>query len=121
MTDTKQSLPSLKKVRLTSCAFMGLGQILYLKNYAMGLFYAAVEVLALINLPGMIQKIGGLITLGEQNLSLPVTQRDHSIFMMIDGCWSPSCTGCPSTPPWRNTSWCCAAGSCPARSASTAS
>lgn len=85
LTDTKQSLPSLKKVRLTSCAFMGLGHILYLKNYAMGLFYAAVEVLALINLPGMVKKIGGLITLGEQNLSLPVTQRDHSIFMMIDG------------------------------------
>lgn len=85
-TGTKAgTLADLGQMRLVSCLFMGLGQIVYLKNYVMGIFYAAVELLTLLNLPGIIRKLTGLVTLGEANLSIPVTQRDHSIFMMIDG------------------------------------
>ena len=76
---------SLKRVKLVSCLFMGLGQIVYLKNYVMGIFYAAIELITLLCLPGIVNKLIGLVTLGTENLSVPVTQRDHSIFMMIDG------------------------------------
>lgn len=79
------TLADLGRVRLVSSLFMGLGQIVYLKNYVMGCFYALIEVLTLLNLPGIIRKLAGLVTLGEENMSVPVTQRDHSIFMMIDG------------------------------------
>lgn len=85
-TATKaNTLPDLQRVRLVSCLFMGLGHIVYLKDYVMGIFYAAVELLTLVNLPGIINKLVGLVTLGEAKPDLPVTQRDHSIFMMIDG------------------------------------
>ncbi len=76
---------SVVQVRAVSCLFMGIGQILYLKNYIKGAFFALIEIIALVNIPWFINKLTGLVTLGTPNLSVPVTQRDHSIFMMIDG------------------------------------
>ena len=73
------------KVRLVSSLFMGLGEIVYLGNYVKGIFYALIELVALVNIPWFINKIIGLITLGTPNPGVPVTERDHSIFMMVDG------------------------------------
>jgi arabinogalactan oligomer/maltooligosaccharide transport system permease protein len=35
--------------------------------------------------PTVYKKIVGLITLGDPHPELPIKQRDHSMFMMIDG------------------------------------
>ena len=76
---------------------MGLGQIVYLKQYIRGAFFAFLEALMLFfivfdpknlsfNFQGPIVKsLIGLVTLGEDKRHLPVKLRDHSIFMMITG------------------------------------
>lgn len=74
-----------KKIMISSLVFMGLAHILYLKEYIKGLLFASIEIVTLIMLPRIIEKIGNMITLGEANLSVPVKLRDHSIFMLIDG------------------------------------
>lgn len=74
-----------KKVIISSLLFMGLGHILYLKQYLKGLLYASVEVLVLVFLPKMIKAIGDLGTLGEAQPHLPIRERANSIFMLIDG------------------------------------
>lgn len=76
---------SRKKVFLTSCLFMGLSHILYYKQYIKGLLFALIEVIFIINIPNMINKITNLITLGSPQPDLPVKMRDNSIFMLIDG------------------------------------
>lgn len=76
---------SMKKIKLVSCLFMGLGHILYLKEYVKGFLFAAVEFIAIGFLPFLISKISDLITLGEPQPNLPVKQRDNSVFMLIDG------------------------------------
>lgn len=76
---------SRKKVILTSCLFMGLGHILYLKQYIKGALFALIEILTIIFSPMIAEKIIGLITLGEPQPDLPIKQRDNSIFMLIDG------------------------------------
>lgn len=73
------------KIKLASIVFMGLGHILYLKQYIKGILFALIEVIFLLNLPIIIEKITGLITLGSPQPDLPVKQREHSIFMLIDG------------------------------------
>lgn len=70
---------------IASAIFMGLGQILFLKQYIKGLLFAAVEVLALLNYSTFARALHGLITLGEPKPNLPVAQRDNSTFMMLDG------------------------------------
>ncbi len=79
------TIPERRKVTLAASLFMGMGHILYLKQYLKGALFALIEVVFLLNIPGIIQKISDLIILGEPDKSLPVMQRDHSIFMMIDG------------------------------------
>lgn len=77
---------SIKKVRGTAIAFMGLSHILYLKEYIKGALFALLEVLFLAFSPFTIKKIIDLITLGSpQPDSVPVKLRDNSIFMLIDG------------------------------------
>src|SRR5690554_2666943 len=74
-----------KKVLISSILFMGLGHILYLKQYLKGLFYAFTEALFLIFLPKITTVIGHLRTLGESQPHLPIKERANSIFMLIDG------------------------------------
>ncbi|MFB5067827.1 MAG: carbohydrate ABC transporter permease [Candidatus Wallacebacter cryptica] len=76
---------SRKKVLISSILFMGLGHILFLKQYIKGLFYAAVEVVFLVFLPKIITALGNLQTLGVPQPHLPIRERDNSIFMLIDG------------------------------------
>lgn len=76
---------SLKKVTAASSIFMGLGHILFLKQYVKGIFFALIEVAMLFALPTVIGNLTGLITLGAFQPDLPVRERDHSMFMMIDG------------------------------------
>ena len=78
-----------KKADLTapvlSSVFMGLGQILVLKQYIKGLLFSLFEIVVLLNANTIIKAIKGLITLGEPKPHLPVAQRDNSTFMMLDG------------------------------------
>ncbi|QEH68118.1 sugar ABC transporter permease [Cellulosilyticum sp. ST5] len=76
---------SRKKVLLTSILFMGLGHIVYLKEYIKGAFYALIELMMLAFSPIVVQKLINMITLGSPQPNLPVKQRDNSIFMLIDG------------------------------------
>lgn len=73
------------KITGLGCLFMGLAHIVCLKQYLKGIFFALIEVVFLLCLPLIFEKIHGMITLGTPNASLPVTERDHSIFMLIDG------------------------------------
>lgn len=70
---------------IASSIFMGLGQIIVLKQYIKGLMFFILEVFVLINSNKIFQGIKGLITLGEPQPNLPVKDRDHSVFMMLDG------------------------------------
>lgn len=74
-----------KKVLVSALLFMGLGHLLYLKQYLKGLFYASCEVLFLIFLPKIIIALGNLRTLGEPEPHLPIRERSNSMFMLIDG------------------------------------
>lgn len=74
-----------KKVKAASCCFMGLGHIIYLKEYVKGGLFAAIEVVFLCLLPTTIRKLIQLVTLGDPHPELPITQRDNSVFMLIDG------------------------------------
>ena len=87
----------IKKTSAASSCFMGLGQIIYLKQYVRGAFFALMElsVLFLIffdqtvmqfNGKGpIVRSLIGLITLGEEKPNVPIKMKDHSIFMMIGG------------------------------------
>ena len=70
---------------LSSLLFMGLGHIIYLKQYVKGLFFAAVEITFLAFLPKIFVALENLITLGEPAPHLPIRERPHSMFMLIDG------------------------------------
>ena len=65
---------------------MGLAHILYLKDYVKGIFFAVIEVAFIALLPFIFSKVHDLITLGEPSPpGTPITQKDHSIFMLVDG------------------------------------
>ena len=76
---------SKRKVLLISILFMGLAHIVFLKQHIKGLLFALIQVMFLLNLPGIIRTLYGAITLGEANPLVPITQRDHSTFMLIEG------------------------------------
>ncbi len=76
---------SRKKIRIASTCFMGLGHLLYLKEYVKGILFAALEVVFLCFSPKIVSKIINLITLGTPQPDLPIKQRDNSVFMLIDG------------------------------------
>lgn len=73
------------RILCASLLFMGLGHILYLRQYLKGVLFALVEGIVLISLPRIIGGIRNLITLGDPHPELPVMERDHSVFMLIDG------------------------------------
>ncbi|MHB8129874.1 MAG: carbohydrate ABC transporter permease [Mobilitalea sp.] len=81
----KENGSSRKKLFITSLLFMGLGHLIYLKQYIKGTIYAAIEVIMLCMLPSILSKISGAITLGTPKPELSIKLRDHSIFMLIDG------------------------------------
>lgn len=84
-TLTRMQKPIDKRPVWLSTAFMGLGQILIQKQYIKGIFYALAELLVLLNAGHFVSSIRGLITLGDPHPELPIAQRDHSIFMMVQG------------------------------------
>lgn len=73
------------KVLISSILFMGLGHILFLKQYLKGFFFAAIEVLVLVFSPTIINALVNLQTLGEPQPHLPIRERSNSMFMLIDG------------------------------------
>jgi len=70
---------------ILSAVFMGLGQIVVLKQYIKGIIFALVEVITLLSSRRIARAIEGLITLGDPKPNLPIAQRDNSTFMMLDG------------------------------------
>ncbi len=87
----------IRRAPIASAFFMGLGQIIYLKEYIRGFLLALFEAVILffimfqtspfsLNFKGpIIQSFIHLVTLGDPHPELPVKFRDHSIFMMING------------------------------------
>lgn len=84
-TRLKEDGSSRKQIKITSILFMGLGHILYFKQYIKGLFFALFEIIILFMLPTIFRKLNDMVTLGVMKADLPVKERDHSIFMLIDG------------------------------------
>ncbi len=74
-----------KTAPIASALFMGLGHFTVLRQYAKGVVLALVEIAFLLNAGTLFKALAGFITLGEPKPTLPVMQRDNSIFMMIDG------------------------------------
>ncbi|MDR3123259.1 MAG: sugar ABC transporter permease [Treponema sp.] len=73
------------KVLIASLAFMGLGHIIFLKQYLKGILLALIEVVMIVLSPRVVTVLYHLITLGDPKPELPIRQRDNSIFMLIDG------------------------------------
>ena len=76
---------SRRAVFIASVVFMGLAHILFFKQYIKGAFFALIQITVLAFLPAIANTIHGMITLGEPAPHLPVMQRDHSTFMLIEG------------------------------------
>lgn len=74
-----------KKIKIASCAFMGLSHILYLNERIKGALFAAVELIFIALLPYVGHKLYDLVTLGSPHPELPIMKRDNSVFMLIDG------------------------------------
>lgn len=68
--ELKMDGSSEKKVRATAILFMGLGHILYFKEYLKGSIYALIELVTLCLIPFWANKIYGLITLGSPHPEL---------------------------------------------------
>jgi len=95
----------VKAAPIASAVYMGLGQILFLKQYVRGLLLALLHTIVLfliafesgtfaLNFRGpLTQALVGLVTLGRPSAAsgftdwshLPVRERPHSIFLMITG------------------------------------
>ncbi|WP_456286430.1 sugar ABC transporter permease [Microbacterium sp. JZ70] len=73
------------RVRALALLFMGLAHLTVLRQRWKGAAFALVEGVFLIALPTMIGRLVDLVTLGEPQPTLPITQRDNSLFMLIDG------------------------------------
>lgn len=71
---------SRKQVLLSSCIFMGLGHILYLKQYIKGILFALVEVLMLIASPKLLNMLKDMIEISRWYPKIrPAT------FRLVDG------------------------------------
>lgn len=79
-TSLKTDGSSKKQVLLASCIFMGLGHILYLKQYLKGVLFALVEVFMIIISPSLLNMIKDMIELSRWYVGIsPAYTR------MIDG------------------------------------
>ncbi len=76
---------AVKKIKITASFFMGLSHLLYLHDYVKGVFFSLCEIIFIVLIPNIFNKLYGLITLGSPHPELPIKQRDNSIFMLIDG------------------------------------
>lgn len=78
---------SRNSVLKTSCMFMGLGHILCLKQYIVGAFFAAVEVIFLLLSPWVVEKIKDMVELGRWWGGIPGVQEPISpaYFRLIEG------------------------------------
>jgi arabinogalactan oligomer/maltooligosaccharide transport system permease protein len=73
------------KVLIASLAFMGLGHIIFLKQYLKGMLLALIEIGMILFSPRIITVLYHLLTLGDPRPDLPIRRRDNSVFMLIDG------------------------------------
>ncbi|MDR0642279.1 MAG: sugar ABC transporter permease [Treponema sp.] len=73
------------KLLAASLSFMGLGHIIFLKQYLKGILLALIEIGMIIFSPRVVTALAHLVTLGDPKPDLPIRQRDNSIFMLIDG------------------------------------
>lgn len=86
LTDSPPNLPDLRqRVRVLAVLFMGLAHLTVLKQRVKGVLFALVEVGFIAAIPWLVSKLSMLVTLGEPQPDLPVKERDHSMFMLIDG------------------------------------
>ena len=67
-----------KKILITSCAFMGLSHILYLKQYVKGILFMLMEILMLRFSPTLVNMVNSLIHIGRAS-------EKNVTFRMIDG------------------------------------
>ncbi len=81
----------IKKTKAASIIYMGLGHVLFLKQYIRGFLLMAFEAIMILCCTPVFgsvipKKIYGLITLGSPKpAGTPIKNLDHSIFMMIEG------------------------------------
>ena len=81
----------IKKTKIASCCFMGLGQILFLKQYIRGILMMLFEVIMILCCTPVFKSVipntlYGVITLGSPKPEgTPIKMLDHSIFMLIEG------------------------------------
>ncbi|MDR1209441.1 MAG: sugar ABC transporter permease [Clostridiales bacterium] len=80
-----ETLPDKQRVFILSLVFMGLAHLTLLKQYVKGALFALCELVFICFLPAIVGKISDLITLGTPTPELLITQRDNSVFMLIDG------------------------------------
>jgi arabinogalactan oligomer/maltooligosaccharide transport system permease protein len=73
------------KVLIASLVFMGLGHIIFLKQYLKGILFALVEIGMILFSPRIFTVLYHFITLGVPKPDLPIRQRDNSVFMLIEG------------------------------------
>ncbi len=76
---------SRKSVLIVSILFMGLGHLLYFRNYVKGVFYSSIEIIGIALTPFFSRKIFDLITLGSPQPDIPIKLRSNSMFMLVDG------------------------------------
>ena len=80
-----------QKTKIASCCFMGLGQLIYLKQYVRGILMMLFEILLILCCTPVFNyaipvTLSGVITLGSPKpQGTPIKQLDHSIFMLIEG------------------------------------
>ena len=80
-----------QKTKIASCCFMGLGQLIYLKQYVRGILMMIFEVILILCCTPVFKSVipanlYGVITLGSPKPEgTPIKMLDHSIFMLIEG------------------------------------
>jgi len=78
-------MPTHKQVLIASVLFMGLGHILFLKQYLKGALFALIQGIVLFFSPMIYWILYDFITLGFPQPHLPVRDRPNSLFMLADG------------------------------------
>ena len=71
---------SKKQILLSSCIFMGLGHILYLKQYIKGILFALIEIVMLISSPKLLNMLKDMI-----EISRWYPQIQPATFRLVDG------------------------------------
>ena len=85
LTKDQPKIPSRKQVLIASILFMGLGHIIFLRQYVKGALFAGLQILYLVFAPMFYWTAYNFITLGTPQPDLHPLERDNSLFFMIDG------------------------------------